>query len=215
MYSQKYLQAYVCKRRDSRDDLRQYVRQYLAITNVLVKKKVIDDYTYRSQFLERILNKVQKKLVKKFQVKEEELRTLNFKKLKKEAYIIYKTDILTKKFSYNKAKQDILSKLVDYNRASSIEVIRKELQYILPIILASRLKEDPNIDRITKVFKAIVLNLYIETKRGFNLTIKRNQNQSLRVGTLRRPVRINLTNLRNSKLRSLTYLEETKSCYYY
>jgi hypothetical protein len=41
--------------------------------------------------------------------------------------MIYKTDILTKGFSYNKAKQDILSELIDYNRASSIEVIRKEL----------------------------------------------------------------------------------------
>jgi hypothetical protein len=83
--------------------------------------------------------------------------------------MFYKVDILTKGFSYNKTKQDILSELVDYNRASSIEVIRKELQYTLPVILASRLKEDPNIDRITKAFKAIVLNLYIETKGGFNL----------------------------------------------
>jgi hypothetical protein len=41
--------------------------------------------------------------------------------------MIYKADILTERFSYNKAKQDILSELVDYNRASSIEVIRKEL----------------------------------------------------------------------------------------
>ena len=90
--------------------------------------------------------------------------------------MIYKADILTKRFSYNKAKQDILSKLVDYNRASSTEVIRKELQYILPVILASRLKEDPNINKIIKVFKAIVLNLYIETKGGFNLAIKGNQN---------------------------------------
>jgi hypothetical protein len=41
--------------------------------------------------------------------------------------MIYKADILTEGFSYNKTKQDILSELVDYNRASSIEVIRKEL----------------------------------------------------------------------------------------
>ena len=129
--------------------------------------------------------------------------------------MIYKADILTERFSYNKAKQDILSKLVDYNRASSIEVIRKELQYILPVILTSRLKEDPNVDRMTKVFKAIVLNLYTETKGGFNLAARGNQNQSLEVSTSGRPVRMNLINLRNSKLRSLTYLEETKSCYYY
>ena len=129
--------------------------------------------------------------------------------------MIYKADILTKRFSYNKAKQDILSKLVDYNRASSIEVIRKELQYTLPIILANRLKEDPDIDKITKVFKAIILNLYTETKRRFNLIVRRNQNQSLKVSTLGKPIGMNLTNLRNSKLRSLIYLEETKSCYYY
>ena len=92
-----------------------------------MKKKVIDNYTHRSWFLEGILDKVQKKLVKKFQVKEEELGTLNFEKLRKEAYTIYKVDISTEGFSYNKAKQDILSELVDHNRASSIEVIRKEL----------------------------------------------------------------------------------------
>ena len=109
-------------------------------------------------------------------VKEEELETLNFKKLKKEAYAIYKADISTKKFSYNKAKQDMLSELVDCNRAFSTEVIRKELQYTLPVILASRLKEDLNVDRMTKAFKAIVLNLYAETKKGFNLTARRNQN---------------------------------------
>ena len=163
--------------------MRQYVRQYLAITNILVKKKVIDDYTRRSWFLEGMPDKVQKKLVKKFQVKEEEPGTLNFKKLKKEAYTIYEADILTERFSYDKAKQDILSELVDHNRASSTEVIRKELRYTLPVILASRLKEDPDVDRMTKVFKAMVLNLYTETKGGFNPTARGNQNRNPEVGT--------------------------------
>jgi hypothetical protein len=36
-----------------------------------VKRKVIDDYTHRSWFLEGLPDKVQKKLVKKFVVKEE------------------------------------------------------------------------------------------------------------------------------------------------
>ena len=48
--------------------------------------------------------------------------------------MIYKVDILTKKFSYKKIKQNILSELVNYNRASSIEAIRKELQYIFKIL---------------------------------------------------------------------------------
>ena len=104
MYSRKYLWVYVCKRRDSGDNLRQYVRQYSAITSVLVKRKVIDNYTHRSWFLEGLLDKVRKKLVKKFVVKEEQPETLNFKKLRKEAYVIYKANILTKRFLYNKVK---------------------------------------------------------------------------------------------------------------
>ena len=129
--------------------------------------------------------------------------------------MIYKADILTKGFSYDKAKQDILSELVDHNRASSLEVIRKELRYTLPVIPASRVKEDPDIDRMTKSFKAIVLNLYTETKGGFNLATKGNQNRNPGVGTQGRPVGINLTNPRNGELRGPTYLEEAKSCYYY
>jgi hypothetical protein len=60
-----------------------------------------------------------------------------------------------------------------------------------------------------------VLNLYIETKGGFNLTARGNQNQSLGVGTLGRPIGINLINPRNSEPRGPIYLEETKSYYYY
>jgi hypothetical protein len=109
----------------------------------------------------------------------------------------------------------MLSELVDYNRASSTEVIRKELRYILPVILAGRLKEDPDVDGMIKAFKAIVLNLYTETKGGFNPATRGNQNRSLGVGTQGRPTGMNLTNPRNGEPRSLTYLEETKSCYYY
>jgi hypothetical protein len=72
---------------------------------------------------------------------------------------------------------------VDRNGGTSVEVVKRELRYNPPVILAGGLKEDPDVAGMTKAFKAIVLSMFIETKGGFNPAAGLNQNRGPGVGT--------------------------------
>ena len=152
------------------------MRQYIAIANVLYNKKVLDKYTCGSWFLEGLPEKVQKKLVRKFYIKEELPDALDFMKIVKEVLDLHEDNISAKGFLYNQARQSALSELINRNQEPGLEPMKeKGLIYIPPVIPAAGRSTGTEIDGLTEAFKAIVLALSTGNAGGFNPAAGLNQ----------------------------------------
>jgi len=176
-HSRRYLQAFVSKDRKSSDDLRQYARQFSAISSVLVEKKVMDEYTRGSWFLQGLPEKIRKKLIKKFQIKEEEPDTLVFEKLRKEVNNIQESELATLGFAKDKDQSSALANLLEQEPLSKTsKSLTENLKYTPPVVPAAGVKREPDVAEMTEAFRAMVLNITAGgASGGFNPAAGGNQ----------------------------------------
>ncbi|RDL34481.1 uncharacterized protein BP5553_07609 [Venustampulla echinocandica] len=157
MNSRSFLEALKSKKRTSEDDVRQFIRQFTAISTVLVNKKELEEYTRGIWFLNGLLEDVRGKVIRRGKVTMNKPETVKFSEMAKTATEIYTSNKSIREFADSKVKQDGLSELVD--RLGEASVPPRPENILAALVVASRVRLSKEVmDNLSNMFKAIALS---------------------------------------------------------
>ncbi len=155
MNSRSFLEALKAKPRTTEDDVRQFIRQYTAVSAALVKKGQLEGYTRGVWFLNGLPADVRGKVIRKNKVNIDSPATIDFEKLAKTATEIYTSNKTVREFSDSRAKQEGLSELVD--SLGHAPAVPKSENRLVPPIVAPRGVSVETVDELTEAFNALAL----------------------------------------------------------
>ena len=176
MNSRSFLETLKSKSRGGEDDVRQYIRQYTAISAVLIEKGQLESYTRGVWFLNRLPGDVRGKVIRKNRVNIDQPDTLVFENLARTATEIYTSNKTVREFADDRKRQEGLSDLVD-KLGYTASIREHENRLTAPVIAPRGGLGGESIDELTKAFDALALsaraaalaNSSIGQQGGFNL----------------------------------------------
>ena len=196
MNSRRYLESLKSKPRTESDDIRQYIRQYTAISEVLVKKKQLEDYTRGVWFLNGLPGAIRGKVIRKNKVDIDKPETIVFKELAKTATDIYTSERTVREFSDTTERAEGMSDLVDRlgMNAATRDSAKFTARPAPPVV-----PQNNSVEELTDLFGSLALMVKtaaqegVSQAQGFNRPGRGNQgayltNLSGKVDTLAPPM---------------------------
>lgn len=120
LYSKPFLQCYKSKARTDRNDICQYCRQYASISGRLEEKGMLDGYTRSMWFLEGLPSDMQRRVIQKCKIDDDDALSVRFKKMYKEVLAMLATNDTVNRVDPSPQSNNSYSALVDeYKKAST------------------------------------------------------------------------------------------------
>ena len=158
--SRRYLETLKSKKRTSADDVRQYIRQYTAVSRVLMERKLLEEYTRGTWFLNGLPDEMRAKVIRRCNVHRDRPETVKFASLSRTALDLCTADRTVRDFAESDVMEaEGLSELVDQFEPGKVKVEGTQ-KFAAPVAAAPTVTSTgigKEVDELTEAMKGWTL----------------------------------------------------------